>query len=58
MFTGPVALNVKMSVKPERRAEFVDIVTRGGVESVEYEQGTLQFVLGEDVEVEKHFLPT
>jgi (4S)-4-hydroxy-5-phosphonooxypentane-2,3-dione isomerase len=55
MFTGPVALNVKISVKPERRAEFLQVISNDAKQTVAVEPGALQFALGEDVEEEHIF---
>lgn len=55
MFTGPVALNVKISVKPERRAEFLHVITNDAQQTVAVEPGALQFALGEDAEDEHIF---
>jgi quinol monooxygenase YgiN len=50
MFTGPIALNVKVSVKPERRAEFLEVITNDAKQTIAVEPGALQFALGEDVD--------
>jgi quinol monooxygenase YgiN len=47
-FSGPIALNAKVSVKPERRDEFLSIIQHTAEQTVETEQGSLQFTLGED----------
>jgi autoinducer 2-degrading protein len=43
-----VALNVKLSVKPDRRVEFLDVIQMDGAETLAKEPGALQFVVGED----------
>jgi autoinducer 2-degrading protein len=54
-FSGPFALNAKLSVKPEHRDEFLKAVQYDGVQTVATEPGALQFVLGEDTETENTF---
>jgi len=55
MFTGPVAINVKVSLKPDRRNEFLEVITRDAEQTVSIEPGALQFAFGEDIETENVF---
>jgi (4S)-4-hydroxy-5-phosphonooxypentane-2,3-dione isomerase len=49
-FSGPIALNVKVKVRPEHREEFVAVIQRDARETLRTEPGALQFVIGEDSE--------
>jgi (4S)-4-hydroxy-5-phosphonooxypentane-2,3-dione isomerase len=49
-FSGPIALNVKVSVKPERREDFLKIIQYDAEQTLLTEPGALQFTVGEDVE--------
>jgi quinol monooxygenase YgiN len=48
-------LNVKLNVKPDRRVEFLDVITMDGKETLANEPGALQFVMGEDTSTENIF---
>jgi hypothetical protein len=50
-FSGPIALNVKVSVKPERREDFLKIIQYDAEQTLLTEPGALQFTVGEDVRV-------
>ena len=52
---GPFAINVKVSVKPERRAEFLDAIGKDAAQTLATEPGALQFTLGEDTETKNVF---
>jgi quinol monooxygenase YgiN len=54
-FSGPIALNVKVLVKPERRAEFLKKIQYHAKQTVKTEPGALQFTLGEDTETKNVF---
>ena len=49
-FSGPIALNVKVSVKPERREDFLNVIQYDAEQTLLTEPGALQFTVGEDVE--------
>ena len=55
-FSGPmIALNVKVSVKPERRQDFLAVIQKDAEQTLLTEPGALQFTVGEDVEKENVF---
>lgn len=54
-FTGPIALNVKVAVKPDRRAEFLTVIQNDAEQTAKTEPGALQFTLGEDTETANTF---
>eukprot|EP00588_Corethron_pennatum_P010176 CAMPEP_0194272574 /NCGR_PEP_ID=MMETSP0169-20130528/6110_1 /TAXON_ID=218684 /ORGANISM="Corethron pennatum, Strain L29A3" /LENGTH=229 /DNA_ID=CAMNT_0039015275 /DNA_START=82 /DNA_END=771 /DNA_ORIENTATION=- len=49
-FSGPVGLNLKISLKPERRDDFFKVIQNDAKQTVATEPGALQFTLGEDTE--------
>jgi (4S)-4-hydroxy-5-phosphonooxypentane-2,3-dione isomerase len=49
-FSGPIALNVKVKVRPEHREEFLSVIQMDARETLRTEPGALQFVIGEDCE--------
>jgi len=51
----PFALNVKFSIKPERRSEFLATIKDDQAQTMETEPAALQFVLGEDTSEENTF---
>ena len=50
-----IALNVKVSVKPERRQDFLAVIQKDAEQTLLTEPGALQFTVGEDVEKENVF---
>ena len=54
-FSGPIALNVKVCVKPERRHDFLTVIQNDAEQTLLTELGALQFTVGEDVEHENVF---
>ena len=46
----PFAMNIKFSVKPDRRLEFLDVIQNNQKRTLEEEQNVLQFCLGEDID--------
>ena len=54
-FSGPIAINVKLSIKADRREEFLQIIQEDGSQTLATEPGALQFVLGEDTETPNIF---
>lgn len=54
-FSGPIALNVRVAVKPERRDEFLKVIQKDAQQTVAAEPEALQFTLGEDTETPNVF---
>lgn len=49
--SGPVvALNAKFVLKPNRRAEFLDVIQKDATQTIKTEPGALQFTVGQDTE--------
>ena len=48
-FSGPIGLNVKVNIKPERRQDFLTIIQKDAEQTLATEPGALQFTIGEDV---------
>ena len=53
--TKPFAVNLKLKVKPDRRAEFLDLVRNNQRLTLETEPLSLQYVVGEDVDEQNTF---
>lgn len=51
----PYAVNVRMDIQPERREEFVKIIKEDQKLTLSDEEGSLQFVIGEDIETPNRF---
>ena len=52
---SPYCLNVQLEIQPDRRDEFLRSICRDGKGALKTEQGCLQYVLGEDVEIPNRF---
>jgi autoinducer 2-degrading protein len=48
--TKPYGVNVKLSIKPERREDFLTIVRKNQKQTLDLEPAALQYVVGEDVD--------
>jgi len=53
--TKPYAVNAKLSIKPERREEFLTLIKGNQRKTLSEEPASLQYVVGEDVETKNTF---
>eukprot|EP00978_Attheya_sp_CCMP212_P035868 scaffold158581_cov62-Attheya_sp.AAC.1 len=49
MTQRPFAVNLKFSIKPERRDDFLSLIKENQVKTLETEAAALQYVVGEDI---------
>lgn len=51
----PYAVNLKFGIKPERRSDFLAIVKDNQLKTLETEPASLQYLVGEDVDIPNQF---
>lgn len=51
----PYAVNLKFSIKPERRDDFLELIKRNQRKTLDLEPASLQYVVGEDVSTSNTF---